>query len=126
MIGPDGIPKSDYPAAAYWYREASDRGQPEASFVLGQLYRDGRGMTPDSVAALALFRKAAMAGFVPAMVPLAYSYGVVKMPTSLQRAQTWARKAADAGDPEAHVFMGYLWNKGYLLPPGANRDIGYQ
>jgi TPR repeat protein len=123
IIGPDGIPKPDYPAAAYWYQEASNRGQPEASFALGLLYRDGRGMNPNMPAALVEFRKAATAGFVPAMAQLSNAYFAVQTGTSAQRAQMWAREAAKAGDPEGHLNLGYLWYKGWM---GGGKPYTYQ
>lgn len=123
IIGPDGIPKPDYPAAAYWYQEASNRGQPEASFALGLLYRDGRGMNPNMPAALVEFRKAATAGFVPAMAQLSNAYFAVQTGTSAQRAQMWAREAAKAGDPQGHLNLGYLWYKGWM---GGGKPYTYQ
>ncbi len=126
MVGPDGIARPDYPAASYWYQMASDRGEPAASFALALIYAEGRGIMQDNLIAHRLYQRAAMSGFTPAMIQLSYSYGIVKMETSLNHAQTWAKAAAAAGDPEGDVMMGYLWNKGYLLPPGANRQIGYQ
>jgi TPR repeat protein len=123
IIGPDGIPQPDYPAAAYWYQEASDRGQPEASFALGLLYREGRGMNVNDAAALTQFRKAATAGFVPAMAQLSSAYLVVTTGTSGQRAQMWAREAAKAGDPEGHLNLGFLWYKGWM---GGGKPYTYQ
>jgi TPR repeat protein len=124
IIGPDGIPKPDYPAAAYWYQEASDRGQPEASFALAMLYRDGRGMNPNPAAALILFRKAAMAGFVPAMAPLTVAYmDTSSETTGGMRANRWAVESAKAGDPEGHLNLGYLWYKGRM---GGGKPYTYQ
>jgi TPR repeat protein len=123
MIGPDGLPKPDYSAAAYWYRQASDRGEPAASYALGLLYRDGKGMAPNPGAALDQFRKAATAGFTRAMVPLANAYIGAETDTSMQRAQRWARAGADAGDPEGHLIIGYFWNKGWM---GGGKPYTYQ
>lgn len=123
IVGPDGIPKPDYPAAAYWYQEGSNGGQAEASFALGLLYREGRGMNPNDAAALTEFRKASTAGFVPAMAQLSSAYIVVKTDTSAQRAQIWAREAAKAGDPEGHLNLGYLWYKGWM---GGGKPYTYQ
>jgi TPR repeat protein len=122
IIGPDGIPKPEYPAAAYWYQEASNRGQPEASFALGLLYRDGRGMNPNMPAAVIEFRKAATAGFVPAMARLSSAYVAVQTGTSPQRAQMWAREAAKAGDPQGHLNLGYFWYKGWM---GGDKPYAY-
>jgi len=132
MIGPDGIPKPDYPAAAYWYQEASDRGELPASFALAKLLRDGLGMPSNPTAALNLFRKAAVSGYVPAMVPLSYAYGELngsprtRTDTSGHRAQHWAGAAAEAGDPAGQLIVGYLYHQGLNLPPGAAKSAGYK
>jgi TPR repeat protein len=132
MIGPDGIPKPDYPAAAYWYQEASNRGEAPASFALALLLRDGQGMARNPTAALELFRKAAVAGYVPAMVPLSYAYGEqndseqTRTDLSGWRAQRWAVAAAEANDPAGHLIVGYLYHQGLNLPPGAAKSAGYK
>jgi hypothetical protein len=69
-LAPDGTARPDYAAAAYWYRLASDHGEAQAAYELAILYRDGLGVPANEPAALDLFRKAAQAGWLPAMVPL--------------------------------------------------------
>jgi TPR repeat protein len=48
--------KSDYPAAAHWYRAAALKGNGQAQANLGQLYYYGRGLDRDLVAAYAWFK----------------------------------------------------------------------
>jgi TPR repeat protein len=131
MIGPDGIPKPDYPAAAYWYQEASNRGEAPAAFALALILRDGQGIPRNPTAALELFRKAAVAGYVPAMVPLSYAFAEqngspARTDLSGWRAQRWANAAAEANDPGGHLIVGYLYHQGLNLPPGAARSAGYK
>jgi hypothetical protein len=52
----------DFAKAAEFYRRAADLGVAEAAFYLGNLYRDGRGVTRDREAAYRWYRKAAEQG----------------------------------------------------------------
>lgn len=113
-LAADGTPRPDHAGAAYWYELAAERGSAEAAFELGMLYRDGLGVAADPQSALELFRKAAEAGFVPAMVPLSLAYAAAKTPVSPQRATLWANKATQAGDPRGWFILGFEYNQGWL------------
>lgn len=113
-LTPDGSAKPDYSAAAYWYQRASDRGEAQAACELAVIYRDGLGVAANPATALNLFRKAAEAGYVPAMAPLSYAYAAARTATSRERANYWATKSSEAGDSEGWLTMGYLYNKGLL------------
>jgi len=104
----------DYGAAMYWYKRASDHGVAPASYQLALMYRDGIGGPVNDDAAQALLTKAADAGYVPAMVPLAFLHAAKPDFVSKRRASEWALKAAAADDPEGHLIAGYLWDKGLL------------
>jgi TPR repeat protein len=112
--GADGGAKPDYAAAGYWYQQASDRGHAQACYALGIMYRDGLGLPANPIAALEMFRKAALAGYVPAMVPLSFAYAAAKTDVSGQRATYWAQKAAESGDAAGWLIIGYGYNKGML------------
>lgn len=122
-LGADGTATPDYAAAAYWYRLASDRGEAQAAYELAVLYRDGLGVPADQPAALDLFRKAAEAGSLPAMVPLSYAYAAARTPVSHERATYWASRAAEAGDPAGWSILGYEYNMGIL---GGERPFWYR
>jgi TPR repeat protein len=113
-LAPDGAPKPDHAGAAYWYARAAAAGDLEATFRLGLLYRDGLGVPAEPATALDLLRRAAMADYTPAMVPLAYVYFALKTPVSPQRMTYWAQRAAEKNDPAGWTLTGYLWNKGWL------------
>ena len=113
-LTPEGSAKPDYSAAAYWYQRASDRGEAQAACQLAVFYRDGLGVAANPAAALSLLKKAAEAGYVPAMAPLSYAYAVTKSPVSRERANYWATKSAESGDSEGWLTMGYLYDKGIL------------
>jgi TPR repeat protein len=50
--------------------DSNQRGEPEAAFLLAQLYWDGRGVKQDRKRALRLFRDAAQRGYAPAVEQL--------------------------------------------------------
>jgi hypothetical protein len=109
-----GAAKPDFTAAMYWYKRASDHGVARASYHLATMYHEGIGGPVNDDAAQALFTKAADAGYVPAMVPLAFLYAAKPDFVSKRRAAEWGLKAAAADDPEGHLLAGYLWDKGLL------------
>jgi TPR repeat protein len=110
----DTTANPDYATAMYWYKRASDHGVARASFELGTMYHEGIGAQVNDVAAKELFTKAADAGYVPAMMPLALIYAASPDFVSKRRAGEWALKAAAGNDPEGHLTAGYLWDKGLL------------
>jgi TPR repeat protein len=113
-IAADGTVKPDHAGAAYWYTKASDAGDLEATYRLALLHRDGLGVPASPQTGLELLRTAALGGYVPAMVPLAYAYNAARTGVSPQRLNFWAQQAAEKGDPAGHTLVGYLWNKGQL------------
>jgi TPR repeat protein len=121
-LSPDGSPQHDYAGAAYWYHEASDHGEAQASYELAILYHDGLGVPADVSQSFQLLQKAAEANYVPAMPLLSNAYADQKTPTSFQRATYWATKAADAGDPKGWLILGFEYNSGLL---GGNRPYWY-
>lgn len=106
--------KPDYQAAVYWYKRASDHGVASASYQLATMYHEGIGVPVNNAAAKELFTRAADAGYVPAMVPLAFMYASQSDFVSKRRAGEWAMKAAEADDPEGHLITGYLWDTGFF------------
>jgi TPR repeat protein len=53
----------DHPLAATWYRKMADQGDPYAMFRLGEMYRDGVGVSRDYVSAQMWFNLADKAGY---------------------------------------------------------------
>jgi hypothetical protein len=104
----------DWPAAGYWYNEAANRGDAEASYELGLMLRDSTGVAADADGALELLRKAAEAGYVPAMVPLSILYAAARTAVSPQRATFWADQADQHGDPHGTYILGYEHSRGWL------------
>jgi TPR repeat protein len=122
-LAPDGSAQHDYAGAAYWYHQASDRGEPQAAYELAILYRNGLGVPADAPQSFQLLQKAAEANYVPAMSPLSDAYAEQKTPVSGQRATYWATKAANAGDPRGWLVLGFEYNTGKL---GGDPPYWYQ
>jgi TPR repeat protein len=113
-VAPDGTAQHDYAGAAYWYRQASDRGETQATYELAIFYRDALGVPADASQSFQLLQKAAEANYVPAMTPLSDAYAQQKTPVSGQRATYWATKAAEAGDPQGWLILGFEYDTGKL------------
>lgn len=113
-LAPDGTAQHDYPGAAYWYRQASDRGDAQASYELALLYGHGLGVPADALQSFQLLQKAAEANYVPAMSPLSDAYAEQRTATSRERATDWAMRAANAGDPQGWLTLGFEYDTGKL------------
>ncbi|MGH9685774.1 MAG: tetratricopeptide repeat protein [Candidatus Acidiferrales bacterium] len=113
-LAPNGTAQHDYAGAAYWYHQASDRGEAQASYELASLYHNGLGVPADASQSFQLLQKAAEANYVPAMSPLSDAYAEQRTPTSRERATYWATKAADAGDPQGSLILGFEYDTGKL------------
>lgn len=122
-LSPDGNAQPDYAGAAYWYHQASDRGEAQAAYELAILYRDGLGVPSSSSQAFELLRKAADANYAPAMSLLSDAYADQRTPVSGERATYWATKAANAGDPKGWLTLGFEYNEGML---GGERPYWYR
>jgi TPR repeat protein len=114
VLASDGSALHDYAGAAYWYSQASNRGQTQASYELALLYRDGLGVPVNPAQSFTLLQKAAEGNYVPAMSPLADAYSDQRTPVSSQRATYWAMKAAEAGDSRGWLTLGFEWYAGKL------------
>ncbi len=112
--GNDGATKPDYPAAMYWYKRASDIGAARASYELATVFHGGKAGAVNNDAAKELFAKAADAGYVPAMFPLASLYAARHDAVGQRRAIGWATKSAQGNDPLGHLLLGSLWANGQL------------
>ena len=113
-LGLDGRVQHDYAGAAYWYQQASDHGNAQATYQLAMLYHGGLGVGADRSRYFQLLQKAADAGYVPAMPLLSDAYADQKTPVSAHRATDWARRAAEAGDSRGWLALGIEYNMGKL------------
>jgi TPR repeat protein len=85
-----------------WYRKAAEQGNAIAQYNLGDMYRVGEGVPPDSTAAAGWYRKAAEQGYALAQNNLGVMYdngeGVGQDDVS---AYMWFNLAAANGFKEA-------------------------
>ena len=106
-------------AVAIW-RALADKGDQDAAFNLGQAYRLGKGVAPDSGEAKKWFEKAARAGHLDAQVSLGLLlFDIGNRTTALM----WLKRAADRGEPRALLVTGTALFNG----DGMKRDpvLGY-
>ena len=85
--------------AAYWYRQAADKGHPQAQFELAQLYASGKGVKRDEEQAARWVSASAIQAYGPALANLGERYaagnGVAK---DDKRAYFWLTLAFLHGD----------------------------
>ena len=110
----------DYAAAMNAYREAANAGNGAAMTAIGQMYKDGLGVTTDDYLAFEWFRRGADAGDSAGMFCVGWGYyygrGVEKSWTA---ALEWYLKAAEAG----HSYAMYLVSEMYRYGQGTSMDI---
>ena len=93
------------------------------AYELAILYHNGLGVPADASQSFQLLQKAAEANYVPAMSLLSDAYAEQKTPVSGQRATYWAMKAAEAGDPQGWLVLGFEYDTGKL---GGDPPYWYQ
>ena len=100
-------------------RKAADASLPTALYLLGMISERGMGVPTDAAAATEFFRRAAERGHRAAQarwgVALLEGRGGIK--ANPIDGESWLRRAALAGDPEAAAVVGDLYAKGGKLPP---------
>jgi TPR repeat protein len=119
-----GLPQ--LPRALYWYEQAANGGEADASWALANLYRNGLGLPVDYTAALGWYQKAAGQGHAEAMYDLGLLYtegGAVAPDAGL--AAEWFEKAADAGIARAHYMLGILYERGVDGAPDLDAAAGW-
>lgn len=99
--------------AAPWYRKAAESGHVEAQFVLGTMYRTGRGVKKDTVLAAQWYQRAANAGNAWAQ----FSLGNMRVDgegieRNLPDGVRLYRLAAAQGHREAQYNLGALYYNG--------------
>ncbi len=94
-------------------RGAAEKGDAQAQFNLGEMYRTGEGVAQDYKEAAAWFRKAADQGLAQAQYDLGVMYhegkGVAK---DRQEAVAWYRRAAEQGFAKAQYNLGLMYDNG--------------
>ena len=107
------LQRGDYATAFRELRPLAERGNGEAQYNLGIMYRNGRGVPQDNAKAVGWFRKAAEQGVALAQYFLGVMYdngeGVSQ---NYATAVKWYRKAAEQGYAGAQFDLGVMYNNG--------------
>lgn len=111
------IQRGDYGDALSEWQPVAEQGNASAQYNLGQLYRDGLGVTQDYKEAEKWYRMAAQQGFRDAQYNLAFmhykGYGV---PQNYKEAMKWYLSAAENGLAAAQFTLGVMYLNGEGVP----------
>ncbi len=112
--------RGDYVAALKSFGEASRRGNHEAQYRIGLMYRDGVGLNRDSSEAAYWFRKAGSNGHAGGQYEIAVCFmqgrGVLQ---DSRVAAEWFWRAAENGHPKAAFYLARMYRDGV----GMNKDL---
>ncbi len=106
--------KGDYGVALEKFKTLADKGNPEAQYNLGVMYRQGKGVPADDQKAIELWTKAADQGNNAAAqfsLGLLYRQGKGVPADDKQAASYWS-KAAEQGHNTAQMYLGIMYAQG--------------
>ncbi len=107
---------ADAAMAAGWFKQAAERGHPEAQRLLGLMYVKGAGVERDLAQALIWLRMSAEQGY--AAGELALADNLVKDDAGAEaqavnrEAATWYQRAAEQGETGAQAALAALYERG--------------
>ncbi len=111
--GYEAYKNKQYAEAMTSFSQAADRGEADAQYYLGVLYRDGLGVSKDYAKAMDWFRKAADQGESISQANIGFFYhNAWGVPRDYQKAIIWYQKAADAGSADAQYNLGLMYLNG--------------
>jgi len=107
----------DHTEAAMLYRQASEKGDPSAQYLLGVIYAKGIGVAQDYAEAEMWYRRAAEQGNVYAQFHLAMIYIDGRwVPPDYIEGVKWYRRAAEQGLAHAQYNLGLRYYLGQGVP----------
>ena len=105
-------------------QKATQEGDAEAQFKLGNAYLLGEGVPQDHHEAARWYRKAAEQGHAEAQYNLGIMYDDGKgVPQDYNEAIVWFRKSAEQGHAEAQYNLGIMYDDGKGVPQDYNEAI---
>ena len=115
LVG-DGVPK-DSDKALEFYRQAADKGHPQAQEDLGLIYYTGYKVKQNYVEAVKWYKKAALQGRIKS----AYDLGIMHCrgegtPVDDSEGAKWILVAAEAGSAEAQWALALMYGRGQGVP----------
>ena len=103
----------NYEQAFYQFKSLAEKGNPDAQYNLGEMYRLGKGVAGNDQQAVAWYLKAANQGHAEAQYSLGMMYrkgnGVAQ---DFQQAAEWFQKSANQGLAWPQVYLGILYRDG--------------
>lgn len=103
--GVDAYNRQDFAAAIRAWRPAAEKGDPDAQFNLGQMYKLGTGVPADLAEAEKWYRLAALQGHALAEA----NYGMVLFENGKREAAVpWLERAVLRGEPRAQYLLGVM------------------
>lgn len=113
--------------AARLLQRAADAGSAEAQYELALQYEKGRGVDPDPVRALALYRQSADQDYADALNDMGFFYyqGMLGLPQDRQTALRYFERAADLRHPQAMYNFAALIDDGLIPGKGPEEAAGY-
>jgi TPR repeat protein len=104
----------DYEKALYYFSNAANQGSASASYELGYMYENGKGLERDASYAYKFYLLAAKLDFPPAQYAIGRSYilGGLGLGVSYRDGYEWMSKAADQNLVSAYMPMGFMYEKG--------------
>jgi hypothetical protein len=118
--GSQAYTNGDFETAAEWYRKAAEQGDATGQYLLGLMYRYGKGVSQDSVEAAKWLLKAAEQGHARSQFNLAVMSELGKgVSKSQTEAIKWYQKAAEQGDAQAQHNLACF----YYLGKGVSKNF---
>lgn len=121
-----GFSQADAQRALSLLQHAAKRGSSEASYIMAENYRRGRGVPVDNRKAYSYYLVAARSGSAGAKVRLGdfEAQGTVGAP-SLQKAFAWYNGAASAGSASAYARLAQAYMPGGTMPQDNAKAVEY-
>ena len=102
-----------YKSAFEHFSEYAKMGNATAQYYLGEMYRNGLGVSRDYAKAVEWYRKSAEQGNSKAQYYLGYMYEYgLGVSQDYAKAVEWYRKSAEQGNAAAQGQLGYMYEKG--------------
>jgi TPR repeat protein len=103
----------DYATARRLWLPLAEGGNADAQTMLGIIYEEGHGVSPDYAVAVTWYRRAADQGHPDAQFYLACMHDFGKgVPLDPEAAVKWLSKAADQGHTDAQFNLGVMYEEG--------------
>lgn len=124
MTGKDGLPR-DRIKGIYWFRQASDKGDPEATEKLAQMYARGKFLSQNTEKAQELFLKlAALDNAYCFKISKFYAEGESTFPRDEEKALEWFERGAASSDATTKLYVAWrFWKGDDTIKPNPDKAV---